>query len=267
MLRYLRNPIDVVDGIEIFSSSDAYSENYEKIAGDHLKNNETGNDNPFISDTDWRIMESSTARLIDKVARPGMNILDLGVGTGRLLERYPDLNRYGVDISLQYLKIARGKGIVPIFSRSEELPMADGSFDILVTTDVLEHVLDLHATLQEMTRVVTKGGYIVIRVPYRENLAPYLAPDIPYEFVHLRNFDEFGLKLILEKIYGLEVIEEVYATIFSKPRLRFPAPRILKRILGELSNASKKMGEGYYVNFSKAVCTPIEISLLCKKRR
>lgn len=45
-----------------------------------------------------------------------------------------------------------------------------------------------------------------MRVPYKENLKSY-AEYKTYDFVHLRNFDEYGLQLLFTKIFGCKIIE------------------------------------------------------------
>lgn len=47
----------------------------------------------------------------------------------------------------------------------ESLTFADNTFDVVITSDVLEHVADLGAALQEIRRVLKPGGYHVFSVP------------------------------------------------------------------------------------------------------
>jgi 2-polyprenyl-3-methyl-5-hydroxy-6-metoxy-1,4-benzoquinol methylase len=194
-----RKPIQVVDGIPVFSRPTRYIETYETIARDHLAAIRPGVDNPWIPNELWRELEESTKSLIREFATDGQRILDVGVGLGRTLSAFTTLDRHGIDISLDYLKVARGAGIDAIFSRIEDMPYEDDSFDIVVTCDVLEHVFDFHRCCAQLVRVLKPGGILVVRVPNRENLAPYLSPEMPYETVHVRNFDESGLRALPER--------------------------------------------------------------------
>lgn len=45
-------------------------------------------------------------------------------------------------------------------------PFADGSFDLVFLNHVLEHVVDVVATMEEIHRVLAPGGRVVIQVPY-----------------------------------------------------------------------------------------------------
>jgi len=104
-----------------------------------------------------------------------------------------------VDISMAYLKrLAPLDGIRAVLANAERLPFRD-HFDIVVTTDVMEHVLNVGSFLFCLNRALKTGGCAYIRVPYKESLLGY-SPHrgCPYDFVHLRSFDEAILKSYLK---------------------------------------------------------------------
>lgn len=45
------------------------------------------------------------------------------------------------------------------------MPFADSSVDVMVCTEVMEHVLDTHAMLSEIARVLNPGGHVILSVP------------------------------------------------------------------------------------------------------
>ncbi|TCJ17956.1 class I SAM-dependent methyltransferase [Parasulfuritortus cantonensis] len=49
----------------------------------------------------------------------------------------------------------------------EQLSFADDSFDLLVSLDVLEHVFDFEAALDNMLRVLKPGGVALVTVPFQ----------------------------------------------------------------------------------------------------
>lgn len=212
-----RPPLRIEGGIPVFSRESAYTRNYESIAADHLKWFEEHGTNPWIPEDIWVDLERSTADLIGKYAQDGARILDAGVGLGRLLERFPQLERYGIDISLKYLGIAESKGIQGSYATLEDMPYQDGVFDIVVCTDVLEHVTDLNKCCAQLLRVVKSAGILIVRVPYRERLEPYVADSYPYQFAHLRGFDEYSLRLLFEKILGCRCLEFAMAGYSPSP--------------------------------------------------
>ncbi|MEA2338063.1 MAG: hypothetical protein QOE82_2070 [Thermoanaerobaculia bacterium] len=79
----------------------------------------------------------------------------------------------------------------------EVMPFADESFDSVLCNAVLEHVRDAELAIRELTRVVRKGGHLVVAVPF---LQPYHA--CPGDF---RRYTADGLAQ-LGKAAGLEVI-------------------------------------------------------------
>ena len=105
---------------------------------------------------------------------------------------------------------------------AEKLPYLDGYFDCLVSTDVLEHVKNLHQTISESLRVLKAGGLLIIRVPIDEDLNPYLADDYPFEFSHLRSFSKASLYLTFTRIFRTDVIEFVPTHVFSDIKLKWP---------------------------------------------
>ena len=215
-------PRTVLDGIPRFCDIDPYVGNYERIASDHVAAMRPGAANPFIEEDLWKGLERSTQAIVQRHLSPGSTILDVGVGLGRLLDPLSEFDRYGVDISQDYLARAREVGIRVAFARAEELPFADSVFDAVVACDVLEHVLDLNVVCREMLRVLKPGGLLVVRVPSREDLSVYLRDDLPYELIHLRNFDLSGVRLLFQKIFGMSFVEgsEVCPYLQGSPRLR-----------------------------------------------
>jgi ubiquinone/menaquinone biosynthesis C-methylase UbiE len=222
---YIKEPIRHIENIPVFSNVNSYIENYEKISSDHVEHfNRTGK-NPFMEEGYWKSVEESTKSLIKKYAKPNDKILDVGVGMGRLLEDFNHLDRYGMDISKSYLKITSKKGINCCLALIDDMPYKEEIFDIVTCTDVLEHVLDLNSSISKILNLIKKGGILIVRVPYKEDIAWYLSEDCPYEFVHLRSFDEFGLKALFTKIFYTTILEWNTAGItYDNSRLKFPIP-------------------------------------------
>lgn len=204
---YAREPLFFRGDIPVFSEQDQYTANYEKISEEHLKSMRVTGENPFMPEPLWVQGEKSTVFLIEKYVKPGDLILDVGVGLGRILSHFPNLQRYGMDISFGYLEEARQKEIDVCFSRIEDMPYQKETFDIVVCTDVLEHVFDLNLCIARILSVLKKKGTLIVRVPFREVLKGYTEPDYPYPFVHLRSFDEDSLRLLFEKVFGCKMVE------------------------------------------------------------
>jgi len=94
-------------------------------------------------------------------------IVDVGCGTGATAAQ---LRQYGmvigVDISPLALSWSRQRGLDNLLlSAAERLPIAHESVDVIVATDILEHLEDDIAVLKEFYRVLKPSGYVVVTVP------------------------------------------------------------------------------------------------------
>lgn len=238
--KFAREPLRVEDGIPIFCETDPYVQNYERIAKDHVDAMRPGMDNPFIGDELWRELDQSTRLLIEKHLAVGSSILDVGVGLGRVLGTLAQYDRHGIDISMDYLRRARDAGIAVAFGRVEALPHKDETFDAVMACDVLEHVFDLYGCVKQMLRVLKPGGYLFVRVPYREDLKVYLQEGLPYEFIHVRSFDENSIQLLFQKVHGCTVLGVTTVAPYwqGETRLRFRVPAS-----GDSIHSSIKVGD------------------------
>jgi ubiquinone/menaquinone biosynthesis C-methylase UbiE len=195
----------------------AYVENYDRIAAEHLGHLRDTGKNPWQPVACVIGMTALTAGVVRHFVTSGSSILDVGCGPGDLLNTLPDYDRQGLDISAAYLAEAGRKGIETQLGRAEELPYADGVFDCVVCADILEHVLDLHATVSEALRVLKPKGHLIVRVPREDDLSPYLKSE--YEFVHLRRFDEPTLQLMFSRIHPTSIVLTFEFTIATEGTL------------------------------------------------
>lgn len=123
---------------------------------------------------------------IQRLALAGdYRLLDLGCGEGRHCVGLPATDGatiVGVDINPDDIVRARAKvkehnqfcvgaGLaetpIPQFSVADggHLPFADHFFDVVVCSEVLEHIADYGAVLAEIKRVLKPGGQLVVSVP------------------------------------------------------------------------------------------------------
>ena len=96
-------------------------------------------------------------------------ILDVGTSTGtnlRMLRRMGFVDVTGLDQSEEAIRYCAEKGL-GLVRRGDvcSLPFSDNSFDLVLATDVLEHVAADTVAMAEIRRVVRPQGYALLTVP------------------------------------------------------------------------------------------------------
>jgi SAM-dependent methyltransferase len=112
---------------------------------------------PRLHDTDWlvlRRMAETIDAVAQKLVRPGLQALDLGCGN---MPYAPLFTARGARYRGADLEDAE-----VIIGRDGRVPMADGSTDLLLSFQVLEHVGDLDAYLGEARRLLSSNGRMIL---------------------------------------------------------------------------------------------------------
>jgi ubiquinone/menaquinone biosynthesis C-methylase UbiE len=114
---------------------------------------------------------AALTRLAD--AHPRDRLLEVGCGGGHVLEHFSQARRFGVDLSENMLaragKRLNGKAVL-LRASADALPFRAGSFDIVLCTEVLEHVPDPAAVISELLRVSAPGARVVVSIPNERNI-------------------------------------------------------------------------------------------------
>jgi SAM-dependent methyltransferase len=153
-----------------------------------------------------------TVRLERLGLAPGMRVLDLGCGEGRHVHGVHcvgGIDVVGLDLDEPSLAKAReGLAMLPPNSGSTtlltgdayNLPFEDAAFDVVICSEVLEHLHDYPRVLAQIRRVLKPGGRFAATVPraWPERINWRFAPG-PGGYAdqpggHIRIFDEQALE-------------------------------------------------------------------------
>src|SRR5260221_2508482 len=102
---------------------------------------------------------------------PRALVLDIGCGTGEfeklLLDKHPNQQIVGVDISQKMLEIAQQKceacpNAIFLVTSALVLPFSDHSFDVIVSASTFHYFDEPEAALKEMRRVLRPDETLVI---------------------------------------------------------------------------------------------------------
>ncbi len=124
-------------------------------------------------DRRWSTYISKTLSFLEAwtAISPQAVVLDIGCGTGEfeklVLNRHPNQQIVGVDISQKMLEIARQKcqaypNVVFLAGSALALPFSNRSFDVIVSASAFHYFDEPAAALKEMRRVLRPGGVLVI---------------------------------------------------------------------------------------------------------
>lgn len=175
----------------------------EELADDDIHADFYESKNPFVS----YIHNKRLDKICELLGNLNGRLLDLGCGDGYLLKRLGKFNAFGLDISLKRLKRVNKDNLVQ--GDATKLPFKNNSFDVVVCSEVLEHVPDPKLLIKEIKRVIKKSGNIIISVPNEFNwrLARLLTLRFPIKIPdHINKFSIKQLDLMFGKKHDSLVV-------------------------------------------------------------
>lgn len=124
----------------------------------------------------WGFGQERRLELIRRFVRlEDRTILDAGCGLGMYVQAFRRFSEqvYGIDIDEDKIREAVHLAPNVLVASVEKLPFADGTFDLVFSHEVIEHLLDDRAAIAEAVRVLRPahgdqpGGRLVIFAPNR----------------------------------------------------------------------------------------------------
>ena len=176
----------------------------------------------------------------------GRDVLDVGCNTGYGTLRFTPVARrvVGVDVSPRAIDAARQRAPDGhpefVVTSGFELPFPDDSFDLVTTFQVLEHVPDPMAYLQEIKRVARPGGTVILATP---NAATRLYPGMtPWNPFHIHE-------------YLAAELRDLLAHVFPQVQLlgMFGAPALYETEIRRVDAARRIIGRRWPMRVARAV--------------
>jgi SAM-dependent methyltransferase len=177
--------------------------------------------------------------IVAEHVRPGCSVLDLGCGHAEWLaaELAPARLTVGADADLGALRRSRAP-LHRVAAWAERLPFRAGSFDVVVTAFVFEHLERPADALAEIRRVLRPGGHLVFLTP------------------NAWNYNVWLIRLVPNRLHGL-FTRRLYARQEGDTypvRYRLNSPRRLARALDATGFGCRRLefnGDPTYVSFNR----------------
>ncbi|MFA6888191.1 MAG: class I SAM-dependent methyltransferase [Candidatus Woesearchaeota archaeon] len=176
-------------------------------------------------------------------------VLDVGCGDGYLSyylqKKKPSLMYYGIDKSIIRLKRISQK--VPFVKKALAditcIPLKSNSIDLVICSEVLEHISNYHKALTELLRVTKK--YLIITIPNNQELTQIICPHCQkkhYLSGHLHKFTKQSINTDLNQFSSAKItLISTFYTIYTYNKLTLKFPSFLRYHLDKIITSLAKI--------------------------
>jgi SAM-dependent methyltransferase len=190
-----------------------------------------------VSENDKKRLKNTAKVISQYVTDKQSKILDIGCANGGLLKELRELGYMsltGMDPSPVCVQNVRNEGINAvqgsIFSRVEDIDFKGEKFELIILSNVLEHIYDINSAFRNVIEMLNDDGIIYIEGPDASRYPEYYI--VPYYYFDIEHINHFTLNDInnLAFINSLNVIahEEILYEVGNN--LKYPSLyQILKR--------------------------------------
>ena len=200
---------------------------------------------------------------IDRQCRTATSVLDVGCGTGQLLEllgKYPGMKRVGIELNPRRATYAADATGCEIHQVPVERFDAAGPFDVITMINVLSHIRSFDDLFNSLGRLLTEGGKLILKTgELHADVGPGDVRDWGMgEHFH---FQGIGTMDHLCRRYGFDLIGHQRIPhsreIFSRESFHTPgstpARRIVKRIISRTPLALRTLAMLYDLRHGRRV--------------
>jgi ubiquinone/menaquinone biosynthesis C-methylase UbiE len=178
-----------------------------------------------------------------------INILDLGVGNGRILEALSEKSNeessiYGLDISSKMVEYCKNKFLkntkikeIKVLNCNENVNAFDKKFDLITSIRVIKYNESWEKMLKQLFGFLNKGGRIVFSMPNKNAITRFLKTDITYIKVSPSYIEKIAYENNMEilEIKGFSRIPDLFYNIDNRfvSKLIIFSEKILMFIFGK----------------------------------
>jgi 2-polyprenyl-3-methyl-5-hydroxy-6-metoxy-1,4-benzoquinol methylase len=187
--------------------------------------------------------------ILKRIPQQTKTVLDLGCGDGFLSYRIAQ-KRYQVtamDLSLNRLKRFKEQAekfnIQQIEGDITKVDLPSESFDLIVCSEVIEHLPNYMDVLNEVWRLLKKGGHFIVTVPNNQNVKIFTCPHCLktfYQDDHVNSFTQATLSQDLISFgFKIDYVQVLYSKILNQIQYHLKIPyglfiKVTDRILSRL---------------------------------
>jgi len=191
----------------------------------------------------YRALSREVAR---RHGRPG-RVLNIGIGAGgveaRLLAQGWKVS--SLDPDAEVVARMKAQGVDARQGYAQKMPFEDGSLDVVVASEVLEHIEPAVRTdvYREIARVLAPGGWFIGSVPYNERLqdSESVCPQcghVFHRFGHVSSFDESALGNELAAVFAVRVCRKLSFVEWRPNSIAWNIKEAGRWLLGRFSNGA-----------------------------
>jgi ubiquinone/menaquinone biosynthesis C-methylase UbiE len=183
---FIKEPKRIIHSIyDFIEEEDDYVSNYELIAS---------GDRRGIVTLETQAISNCCELLIQNHYNSDANVLDIGCGFGYVLSNLYLKEKVGLDVSINMLEQLKDD-CIKVRSFAEDVPFVSNYFDIVICTDIFEHVLKPYLLVKEIERILKPNGMLLFSCPWKQDISIYETEEYnqrfpKYKYVHLRSVNE-----------------------------------------------------------------------------
>lgn len=169
------------------------------------------------------------------------NVVDIGCGFGTVLGNIKLQEKVAVDVSINMLEQVEDD-CVKVRCFAEDTPFVDNYFDIVICSDIFEHVINPRKLVSELYRILKPHGMLLFSCPWEQDISIYDTEEYQkqfprYKYIHLRSVDDTVIK---DYFHNFEIIASTLITVAMKDMVFKPYPNKFIQFM--------KKGEGRYAD-------------------